>query len=173
MAHILVAYASKKGSTTEIAQAMGKEIRAAGHLVDVTEMKSVSSLEGYNAVVIGAPFYMGNITDMRKFTGRYRDALAKVPVAAFAVGLAPLGKDPAGIDNAMKKLQKTLEPLAPVAMTIFAGRLDPAKSLVVPEMDNEEGEVPGRRLPGLDSDCGLGPGTARENGSVKRAGHLR
>jgi len=128
MAHILVAYASKKGSTTEIAQAIGKEIRAAGHLVDVTEMKSVSSLESYNAVVIGAPFYMGNImADMGKFIGRYRDALAKVPVAAFAVGLAPLGKDPAGIDNAMKKLQKTLEPLAPVAMTIFAGRLDPAK----------------------------------------------
>ena len=61
MARILVAYASKKGSTAEIAQAIGKEIRAAGHLVDVTEMKSVSSLESYNAVVIGAPFYMGKI----------------------------------------------------------------------------------------------------------------
>ena len=127
MAHILIAYASKKGSTTEIAQAVGKEIRAAGHLVDVTEMKSVSSLDGYNAVVIGAPFYMGTITDMGKFTGRYRDALAKVPVAAFAVGVAPLGKDPAGKDNAMKKLQKTLEPLAPVAMAIFTGKIDPSQ----------------------------------------------
>jgi menaquinone-dependent protoporphyrinogen oxidase len=127
MARILVAYASKKGSTAEIAQAMGKEIRAAGHLVDVTEMKSVSSVGGYNAVVIGGPFYMGKVTDMGKFIGRYRDALAKVPLAAFAVGLAPLGKDPADKENAMKKLQKTLEPLTPVAMTIFAGRLDPAK----------------------------------------------
>jgi menaquinone-dependent protoporphyrinogen oxidase len=92
-------------------------------------MKSVSSLEGYNAVVIGAPFYMGNImADVGKFTKRFHDVLlAKLPLAAFAVGLAPLGKDPAGIDNAMKKLQKTLEPLAPVAITIFAGRLDPAK----------------------------------------------
>ncbi|MGA2913255.1 MAG: flavodoxin domain-containing protein [Methanoregula sp.] len=127
MARILVAYASKKGSTAEIAQAMGKEIRAAGHLVDVTEMKSVSSVGGYNAVVIGGPFYMGKVTDMGKFIGRYRDALAKVPLAAFAVGLAPLGKDPADKENAMKKLQKTLEPLTPVALTIFAGRLDPAK----------------------------------------------
>jgi len=127
MARILVAYASKKGSTAEIAQAIGKEIRAAGHLVDVTEMKSVSSLDGYNAVVIGAPFYMGKVTDMGKFTGKYRDTLTKVPVAAFAVGLAPLGKDPADRENAMKKLQKTLEPLTPVAMTIFAGRLDLTK----------------------------------------------
>jgi len=127
MAHILVAYASKKGSTTEIAQAIGKDIQAAGHLVDVTEMKSVSSLDGYNAVVIGAPFYMGKVTDMGKFTGRYRDALLKIPVAAFAVGLAPLGKDPADKENAMKKLQETLEPLTPVAMTIFAGKVDLSK----------------------------------------------
>jgi menaquinone-dependent protoporphyrinogen oxidase len=127
MAHILVAYASKKGSTAEIAQAIGKELQAAGHLVDVMEMMSVSSLEGYNSVVIGAPFYIGNITDMGKFIIRYRDALKKVPVAAFAVGLAPLGKDPADRDNAMRKLQKTLEPLAPVTTTIFAGRLDLTK----------------------------------------------
>jgi len=127
MAHILVAYASKKGSTAEIARAIGKEIQAAGHLVDVTEMKSVSSLDGYNAVVIGAPFYMGKVTEMGKFTGKYHDALAKLPLAAFAVGLAPLGKDPADKENAMKKLQETLEPLAPVAMTIFAGKVDLSK----------------------------------------------
>ncbi len=128
MARILVAYVSKKGSTAEIAHAIGKELQVAGHLVDVTEMKSVLSLEGYNSVVIGGPFYMGSImADVGKFIARYEVALKKVPVAAFAVGLAPLGKDPAERDNAMKKLQKTLEPLTPVAMTIFAGRLDLTK----------------------------------------------
>jgi menaquinone-dependent protoporphyrinogen oxidase len=128
MARILVAYASKKGSTAEIAQAIGKELQAAGHTADVTEIKSVSSLEGYNSVVIGAPFYMGKImADMGKFIARYAEALKKLPVAAFAVGLAPLGKDPADRDTAMKKLKKTLEPLIPVAMTIFAGRLDLSK----------------------------------------------
>jgi menaquinone-dependent protoporphyrinogen oxidase len=128
MARILVAYASKKGSTAEIALAVGKEIRTAGHLVDVTEMRSESSLESYNAFVIGAPFYMGNImADMGKFIGKYRDALAKVPVAAFAVGLAPLGKDPADTENAMKKLRRTCEPLTPVTITVFGGKVDPAK----------------------------------------------
>ena len=38
-----------------------------------------------------------------------------------------MGKDPADRDNAMKKLQKTLELLTPVATAIFAGRLDPTK----------------------------------------------
>ena len=125
---ILVAYVSPRGSTAEIAQAVGRELQSAGHGVDVVEMKSVSSLEGYNAVVIGGPFYMGKVVgDVGKFIGRNRDALAKLPLAAFAVGVAPLGKDPAEIDNAMKKLHKTLEPLQPVAVTIFAGKVDPAK----------------------------------------------
>ena len=125
---ILVAYVSPRGSTAGIAQSVGKELQLAGHSVDVIEMKSVSSLEGYNAVVIGGPFYMGKVIgDVGKFIGRNRDALAKLPLAAFAVGMAPLGKDPADTENAMKKLLKTLDPLQPVAVTIFAGKVDPSK----------------------------------------------
>ena len=90
---ILVAYASKNGSTAEIAQAIGKELLRAGKTVDVIEMKTASTLAGYDAVVIGAPLYMGNVMgDMGKFTGRYCSELAKVPVAAFVVGMSP--KDP-------------------------------------------------------------------------------
>jgi menaquinone-dependent protoporphyrinogen oxidase len=58
-ARILVAYASRKGSTAGIAQAVGKELVSAGHTVDVAEMKTVTTVEGYNAVIIGAPLYMG------------------------------------------------------------------------------------------------------------------
>jgi menaquinone-dependent protoporphyrinogen oxidase len=127
-ARILVVYVSPGGSTAGIAQAVGKELQSAGFGVDVVEMKSVSSLKGYNAVVIGGPFSMGKVVgDVEKFIGRNRDALVKLPFAAFAVGIAPLGKDPADRDNAMKKLQKTLEPLQPVAVTIFAGKVDLAK----------------------------------------------
>jgi menaquinone-dependent protoporphyrinogen oxidase len=125
---ILVAYASPKGSTAEIAQAVGKELQSAGYGVDVIEMKSVSSLEGYNAVVIGGPFYMGKVVgDVGKFVGRYRDALTKVPVAAFSVGVAPVGKDPTKIDNAMKIFRKALAPLEPVTETIFSGKVDLTK----------------------------------------------
>ena len=69
-ARILVAYVSPKGSTAGIAQAIGKELLSAGYGVDVVEMKTVSSLEGYNAVVIGAPLYMGKVVgDVKKFSG--------------------------------------------------------------------------------------------------------
>jgi menaquinone-dependent protoporphyrinogen oxidase len=122
---ILVAYVSPRGSTAGIAQAVGKELQSAGYSVDIVEMKSVSSLDGYNGVVIGGPFYMGKVVgDVGKFIGKYREALSMLPVAAFSVGVTPVGKDPAEIDNAMKMFHKALVPLEPVAETIFGGRID-------------------------------------------------
>jgi menaquinone-dependent protoporphyrinogen oxidase len=127
MARILVAYASKKGSTTEIAQAIGKELEASGHVVDVAEMGTVTSLTGYNAVVIGGPMYVGKIEGMGKFVKRHSAELARVPVAGFVVCLAAAAKDPDGMAWAEKALHAALDPLRPVAETIFAGRLDPSK----------------------------------------------
>ncbi len=51
---ILVAYASRKGSTAEIAQTIGRELILKGFAVDVSQMKSVASLAGYYVVVLGA-----------------------------------------------------------------------------------------------------------------------
>jgi menaquinone-dependent protoporphyrinogen oxidase len=128
MARILVAYASKKGSTAEIAQAMGKELQAAGHVVDVTETGSVTSPANYHAVVIGGPVYMGKMMgEVGKFVKRYYTELKDLPVAGFIVGLGPVSKDPASIMHAEKVLQAALAPLQPVAVTAFAGRLDPSK----------------------------------------------
>ena len=128
MAYILIAYASRTGSTAEIAQAIEKELQAAGHAADVMDMGTVTSLSGYNAVVIGGPIYMGRmVSDVGKFVKRHRDGLAKVPVAGFIVALAPVSKDPAGIEWAGKALHAALAPLQPMAEIIFAGRLDPAK----------------------------------------------
>jgi menaquinone-dependent protoporphyrinogen oxidase len=128
MARILVAYATKMGSTTEIAQAIGKELQVAGHVVDVAEMGTMKSLTGYNAVVIGGPMYIGKmIGDTGKFVRRHRDGLVKLPVAGFIVGLAPVTKDPVDMEYAQKALKNALSPLQPVAETVFAGRLDPTK----------------------------------------------
>ena len=128
MARILVAYASKKGSTTEIAQAIGKELQASGHVVDVADMGTVTSRSGYNAVVIGAPMYMGKMmSDAGKFVRRHYKGLGKLPVAGFIVSLAPVTKEPVDGEYAQKALRASLAPLQPVAETVFAGRLDPSK----------------------------------------------
>jgi menaquinone-dependent protoporphyrinogen oxidase len=125
---ILVAYASRKGSTAGIAQAVGKELKKAGITVEIAEMKSVSSLAGYTAVVIGGPLYMGSVDGaVGKFVGQNREQLAKLPVAAFVVGLAPKNPDPGAMEQAKAALKKSLEPLNPLEEIVFAGKLDPAK----------------------------------------------
>jgi len=55
---VLVAYASKFGSTAEIAQAIGRSISTSGFDVDVKRARDVRSLDGYRAAVIGSAVYM-------------------------------------------------------------------------------------------------------------------
>ena len=55
---ILLAYATTHGATEEIAEAVAGTLREHGLAVDVQLAKNVRSLEGYSAVVLGAPMYM-------------------------------------------------------------------------------------------------------------------
>jgi len=125
---ILVAYATRNGSTAEIAEAIGKELEKAGPAVTVAEISTIRSLEGYTAVVIGGPLYMGRMDGpVIKFVKKFLVELAYVPVAVFAVGLAPKDPKPEAVGMAMVALAKATEPLTPVSSILFAGRLDPAR----------------------------------------------
>jgi menaquinone-dependent protoporphyrinogen oxidase len=131
-ARILVAYASRKGSTAEIAQAIGKELTIEGYTIDVSEMKSVTSLAGYNAVVIGAPVYTGKVTrDVTAFVLTNKDELSRVPVAGFVTGIAPVFQKTGDVKGFTDQLVTALSPLRPVAVTMFAGSLDAGKMNIV------------------------------------------
>ncbi len=124
---ILVAYATRKGSTAEIAEAVGRELRSAGYDVVVKEFKRVTSPEDYDAIVIGAPMYLGKAIDVGAFVASHREKLASRPVAAFVVGLAPVSKNPEMVGESLKALREALAPIQPVEATMFAGNLDPSK----------------------------------------------
>jgi menaquinone-dependent protoporphyrinogen oxidase len=122
---ILIAYTSRKGSTEEIARAVGAELETAGHSVVVADMKGVTSIEGFQAVVIGAPVYMAQVEKaVPDFVARNREELLKVPVAAFAVGIAPVNPKVGSVDEILGKLRAALGPVKPAAITMFAGVLD-------------------------------------------------
>ena len=91
MARILIAYATKNGSTTGIAEAIKEELESSGHQIVIKEMSNATGPGGYDAVILGGPLYMGRMhKDFAKYVGKYTDTLAKVPVAAFAVGMGPV-----------------------------------------------------------------------------------
>ncbi len=124
-AHILVAYTTRKGSTAEIALAIAKELEKSGAAVTVSDMTTVSSLEGYNAVVIGAPVYTGKVArEVAVFARRHRDSLSRVPVAGFLTGIAPVYPKTGDISVFTGQLAEALAPAKPVAVTMFAGSLD-------------------------------------------------
>ena len=51
---ILVTYASRAGSTAEVAEAIGKTLTEGGAQVDVIPMQDVNDLSPYRAVVAGS-----------------------------------------------------------------------------------------------------------------------
>ncbi|GAI87930.1 unnamed protein product, partial [marine sediment metagenome] len=99
---ILVAYASSYGSTQEIAEVISKTLRSQGLVVDLQPIRNVRTLEGYSAVVLGAPLYMFHWhKDARHFLSQHRKILAdNLPVAIFAGG--PFGK---GDENAWHEVR--------------------------------------------------------------------
>jgi menaquinone-dependent protoporphyrinogen oxidase len=87
---MLVAVASTHGSTREIAQAVAEELRSADITVDLAEIGRETSIEGYDAVVLGSAVYLGRwLPEARKFVHTHQAALAAVPVWLFSSG--PVG----------------------------------------------------------------------------------
>ncbi|OPX72542.1 MAG: protoporphyrinogen oxidase [Methanoregulaceae archaeon PtaU1.Bin059] len=124
---ILVAYASKRGSTAEIARAVAGELERQGIGTEVMEMDSVVSLEPYDGLVIGAPVYTGKLFgDVASFVRRHADKIGRIPVAAFLAGIAPVYPKAGDPMQVIGLMTAALQPVTPVAVTMFAGKLDPS-----------------------------------------------
>ncbi len=126
---VLVAYATRYGSTQQVAEAVAATLREGGLAVDLSPMRQVRSLEGYRAVVLGAPLYIGAWhKDALNFLSRHQEALTRRPVAIFALG--PLHDDEKEREGSRAQLDKELAKfpwLTPVALEVFGGKYDPVK----------------------------------------------
>lgn len=125
---VLVGYATRYGSTQEVAEAIAAALRDSGLAAECQPLKQVRTLEGYVAVVLGAPLYMFRWhKDALGFLTRQHQALLPRPVAVFALG--PFHDDEKERQEARAQLDKELAKFpwfAPVAIEIFGGKFDPA-----------------------------------------------
>jgi menaquinone-dependent protoporphyrinogen oxidase len=129
-ASVLVGYATRYGSTQEVAEAVAATLRERGLVVDIQPMREVRTLAAYSAVVLGAPLYMFRWhKDALRFLSRHREILTERPVAVFALGPITAGDEKEWQDS-REQLDKELAKspwLTPVALEIFGGKYDPAK----------------------------------------------
>lgn len=126
---ILVAYATKYGSTREVAESIAEMLHEHGLETEVRLARDVHSLDGYSAVVLGAALYMGRWhRDARAFLRRHHRALLDIPVAIFALG--PLSAMEEAQQRSRKQLNRMLARfywLTPVVVGMFGGVIDPAR----------------------------------------------
>lgn len=126
---VLVTYASKYGSTQEVAQSIATTLSKRGISVDLQPMRKAPAIKGYGAIVLGAPFYFGLWhKDALNFLSRNEDALTQRPVAVFALG--PTQADEMERPDSRSQLDSALAKfpwLTPIALEMFAGKYDPAK----------------------------------------------
>jgi menaquinone-dependent protoporphyrinogen oxidase len=125
---VLVAYATKHGSTREVADAIAETLRAHGDSADVRPAAEVASLEGYDGIVLGGSIYMGRWhSDARAFLERHATALAARPFGVF--GMGPRTSEQADIADSRQQLDRWLAkaPVTPASVAVFGGVLDPSK----------------------------------------------
>jgi menaquinone-dependent protoporphyrinogen oxidase len=126
---ILLTYASRYGSTQEVAETIAATLQEVGFEVDVRPMQDVKTLDTYDAVVLGAAIYNAKWhPDAHKFLSQHQKDLSQWPVAIFALG--PLTTDDAALLRSRRQLDKDLDKypwLKPVAVEMFTGKMDPAK----------------------------------------------
>jgi len=126
---ILVTWATRSGSTAEVAESIVATLRNGGLEVECRPVRDVRSLDGYGAVVLGVPLYMSRLHgDGRRFLAEHRQELAERPVALFVLG--PIHDKEDEFATARRQLAKQLARFpwfAPVSQEVFVGRWDSAK----------------------------------------------
>jgi len=116
MTNVLVAYATNAGSTAKVAEVIGEELGRTGAQAQVRQLEQVTGLDGYDAVVVGAPMIMGWHGAAVKFIRQHQLALSRVPVAYFLTALSltqtnetSIGSIPIYVDPALAKPPKNVK----------------------------------------------------------------
>jgi menaquinone-dependent protoporphyrinogen oxidase len=123
--NVLVAVASRHGSTAEIAERIVATLLAAGLEVDMQRIDdgAAADLGRYDAIVVGSAVYEGRwLRGARRFLADHQDQLRRIPVFLFSSG--PVGNNTIGVENG--HVTNLAEMSGAIDHRQFPGRLDRA-----------------------------------------------
>lgn len=126
---ILVTYASRTGSTAEVAEAIGKTLAEDDFQVDILPMEQVRDLSPYDAVVAGSAIRSSKwLPEAVQFILTHRRALEQRRFAMFTVCITMAMKNGQTYRSAVLNCVAPVRNLVrPLSEEVFAGRLDFAR----------------------------------------------
>ena len=126
---ILVGYATRYGSTQEVAEVIASKIREDGFEVDVYLVRDIKSLSDYKAIILGAPLFMFHWhKDVLQFLSKHQKILLATQVAIFSLGPTHDPYDEQEWRDSWSQLNNELKNyswLKPVEIEMFGGKYDP------------------------------------------------
>ena len=127
MPSVLVAHASKHGSTREVAEAVAARLSSHGIVTYTCKAGDAAGIGEYDAVVLGSAIYTGRLlADARAFLHRCGDELAGRPLAVFAMGPRTLADDDVAGSRSQLDAALAREPAVhPFTTAVFGGAFDP------------------------------------------------
>ena len=115
---ILIAYASKHGSTQGIAERIAEKLRQMGKKAETRSVDTVEDPESYEAFVIGSAIYYGSwLKEATEWVHHHQAVLAQHPVWLFSVG-------PLGTEQQPKEMTEFQQAIRPREQRVFFGALD-------------------------------------------------
>lgn len=119
---ILVAYATRTGSTVGVAEAVGQTLYKRNYAVDVQPMAANPSPQGYQAVVLGSAINGGRwLPEAVAYVQNHQAALSQTQVALFCVHIMNLGSDETSTRNRLAYLNPIRALVNPAEEGFFAG----------------------------------------------------
>jgi menaquinone-dependent protoporphyrinogen IX oxidase len=154
MKKVLVAYTTNSGSTEDVVKVIAEELGKNGDQVTISRLEEILSINGFDAVIVGAPMILGWHRSARKFIKQHQSTLSRIPVAYFCTAMsltvpafpsksttpvyldASLAKPPKKeghlsfkesytlASNYLKPILASAPEVKPVSVGFFGGRLD-------------------------------------------------
>jgi len=125
---VLIAYASRFGSTAEVAEAMGQAICGKVGMVDVLPVQKAKDVSGYDLIILGGAARMGKILpETVRFAKKNSQALQSRPVAYFCSGMAMKEDTEEKRAEMTGYLDRLCAIAKPVSLGLFGGNVDPKR----------------------------------------------
>ena len=125
---ILIVYATRAGSTIEVAQVIGEALSGRGYEVDIKAVKENPAVDGYQAFIMGSAIRMGSwLPEAVDFIRKNQPKLSQIPTAIFTCHRLNTSGDEASRAARAAYIAPIRQIITPQAEAFFSGTLDHAK----------------------------------------------